>query len=1302
MICRVAAIASLCAAAGGMTAAQTENEAQARTREAYPSQRDLSDPAQRTLYAVGYAHLDTQWRWDFPITIDRYIRDTLEQNFARFEAFPDYTFSFTGSLRYEMIEEYYPEHWDTLKKYVDDGRWFVSGSSVDEGDVNVPSAESIIRQVLYGNKYFRDKFGKESVDFMLPDCFGFPASMPTIWAHCGLLGFSTQKLTWGSAVGIPFPVGVWEGPDGSGVIAALDPGAYVGAVEGRVDLNEAWAERVRDNGEMFGVYADYHYYGVGDQGGAPREKDVRNYTESIDNPDSLFHLSLAASDEMYKDITPDQVARLPRYKGDMLLTEHSAGTLTSQSYMKRWNRKGEQLADAAERAAVAAHLLGGLEYPRHTLERAWVRLLANQMHDILPGTSIPIAYNWSWNDEVIALNQFAKVLTESVGAWATGLDTDVEGTPLVVYNPLARERTGLIEATVPGAGAPFVRVFDPDGNEVPSQLIERGGDSLRVLFRATAPSVGLAVYEVRPANTPYESSSGGAGASREGLRGAAIDVSINGDGDIEQVRVDGRGLLAAPHRLVLTHESPKHYPAWNMDWDDRQREPVGTVGGPARVTVLERGPLRASVRVSREAFGSSFDQVISVTDGAGEDDGFVRIDSLIDWQTSGVALKAAFPLAASNPNALYNWGVGTIERGNNNPKKYEVPSHEWFSLTDSSGDFGATILEDSKFGSDKPSDNEVRLTLLYSPEVSSSYQDQHSQDWGLHEMSYAISASTDPVRSDEQGRHFNQPMRVFVAPRHAGPLGRRSSLVSLSGDAPVALRALKLAEESDRIIARVHELAGEQPQRFGMSVLGGVRSAARVDGQERVLGTAPVSDRQLRGEVIPFGISTYALETSARTRPLNPVPAQPVERLPFDVDVMSFDSDRTDGAIDRAGRTLPAEMLPESIVSGGVVFRTGPAGDGEVNAVECRGQTIELPAGTRAVHLLVAADSQDDVRARFRTGLDVHERTVQPWTGFVGQWDDRVWASPPPEIFFSWDGRVADIVPGYIRRDPIAWFATHRHHPENGNESYRFSYLFHEIIEAENGCSSVTLPNDPRVKVFALSVSDQAPGSLSPAAPLYDHFDEDRHVEFRYQYPPEPDPVYAGLEPGSRVLAERADAVEGLALARPSDADSAQGLRFTAQDHAGDLPPHPGSGMEDGGWLPRLNDGEPAMNNDDTRRCVWFDQEGRFSVDLGAPREIFRIDTFSWHVSNRAPQHFSVWGAPTREQPGALFDQGGHGDWELIGVVDTRELGDGGVHASSVLPEGTPSLGRYRHLLWVAENMGQGTFFFEIDVHEAE
>ncbi|MGB8914980.1 MAG: hypothetical protein WCC85_22075, partial [Candidatus Sulfotelmatobacter sp.] len=215
---------------------------------------------QPTLYVVGYAHLDTEWRWEYPQVIDEYLRKTMEENFKLFDKYPHYIFNFSGANRYRFMKEYFPADFARLKKYVEEGRWFPAGSSMEEGDVNTPSAETIIRQVLYGNNWFRKELGRASAEYMLPDCFGFPASLPTILAHTGVKGFSTQKLVWGSSApgggpeslektpeGTPFNVGVWVGPDGETVLAGLNPGDYSGGIY--TDLSEP-LRRLPANNEL--------------------------------------------------------------------------------------------------------------------------------------------------------------------------------------------------------------------------------------------------------------------------------------------------------------------------------------------------------------------------------------------------------------------------------------------------------------------------------------------------------------------------------------------------------------------------------------------------------------------------------------------------------------------------------------------------------------------------------------------------------------------------------------------------------------------------------------------------------------------------------------------------------------------------------------------------------------------------------------------------------------------------------------------------------------------------------------------
>src|SRR5580698_1923002 len=278
-----------------------------------------------TLYVMSYAHLDTQWRWEMPQTISEYLLKTMRVNFDYIDQYPHYVFNWTGSNRYRLMKEYFPDDYARMTKYVAAGRWFPAGSSVEEGDVNLPSAEGIFRQVLYGNEYFRRDFGKASAEYMLPDCFGFPASLPSILAHSGVKGFSTQKLNaqWQPAPkiggpespeqtpeGIPFNVGMWVGPDGRGVIAALNPGGYgsnvytdiskeptepaatagpqltseerarltpqqAAATARQRSLEQDWVKRIDLNGKVTGVFADYHYVGTGDIGGATQESTVK-------------------------------------------------------------------------------------------------------------------------------------------------------------------------------------------------------------------------------------------------------------------------------------------------------------------------------------------------------------------------------------------------------------------------------------------------------------------------------------------------------------------------------------------------------------------------------------------------------------------------------------------------------------------------------------------------------------------------------------------------------------------------------------------------------------------------------------------------------------------------------------------------------------------------------------------------------------------------------------------------------------------------------------------------------------------
>jgi alpha-mannosidase len=1080
----------------------------------FPQQSDLSKD--KVLYTVGYAHLDTQWRWDYQTTINEYIWNTMAFNFKLFEKYPDYVFNFSGANRYRMMKEYYPEEFERVKKYVAAGRWFPSGASMEENDVLAPSHESIIRQVLLGSNYFRLELGVTSQEFMIPDCFGFPASLPSILAHCGIQGFSTQKLTWGSAVGIPFNVGTWIGPDGQSVTAALNPGSYGSRVSEDLSANAAWKKRIEDLGAKAGAFTDYMYYGTGDVGGSPTDDSV-NWIEKSLKSNRDFKVVSAKSDQMFKDLTPAQKAKLPTFKGELLLTNHSAGSITSQAAMKRWNRKNELAAARAESAAVVGEWLGGMSYPRERMNEAWRLVLGGQFHDIIPGTSIPRAYEFSWNDELVAANQFNAVFADAAGAAVRAMDTQVKGIPFVVANPLAIEREDAVEAQVAFDAAPkAVRVFDRDGKEVPSQVTRTDGPKLTVLFLAKVPSLGYAVFDIRPAETPCALSTG-LKATASSLENGKYLVKLDAAGDVVSVfdKIAGRELLSAPARLEFHYERPAQWPAWNMDWEDRVKPASGFVGGPAKITIVENGPARIALAVERESRHSKFVQVVRLSAAGSRDR--VEFAATIDWATKESSLKASFPLTVANPKATYNWGVGTVERGNNEPVKFEVPSHQWFDLTDKDGRYGVAVLEDCKYGSDKPADNILRLTLLYTPGVRGSYREQAYQDLGRHEILYALYGHQGDWRAADvnlQGDRLNQPLVVFRAASHIGSAGKALSFLAVNNK-DVVVSAVKKAETGDDVIVRVVEAKGKAAKGVELAFAAPVAAAREVNGQEQDLGPAAVKDGKLVFDITPYRLKTFALKLKPPVSPLARAVSTPVE-LPYNVDVISANKRKSDGDFDGTGKSFPAELLPDTITSDGIVFKIGPKADGALNAVACAGQTVKLPAGAFNRLYLLAAAQEGVVRGAdpaavpsgsrgvFKTGGASAEIAVEAWAGFYGQWDKRLWDGDSASTSFDRGINYAGLAPAFVRKDTIAWFTTHRHLRTGANDPYIYAYIYKYRIDLPAGAKEITFPSNERIKVFALTAAVNENDAASPAQPLSDTLVRDRSEFGRFAAIPKP------------------------------------------------------------------------------------------------------------------------------------------------------------------------------------------------------
>lgn len=1033
-----------------------------------PASGDKSK-AKPKAYLVADAHLDTQWNWDIQTTISEYVWNTINQNLALLERYPNYVFNFEGGVKYAWMKEYYPREYELLKKYVKDGRWHICGTSWDATDALVPSVESALRNIMLGQTLYRQEFGVESTDIFLPDCFGFGWTLPTIANHCGLIGFSSQKLGWrhnnmhGNSR-YPFTVGLWQGVDGSKIM--MTHGYGYGHRWDYEDLTGS--QLLKEHLQESPVNVVYNYYGTGDIGGSPSLTSVDAVERAVGNHNGDIEIISATSDQLYKDYLPySSHPELPVYNGELLMDVHGTGCYTSQAAMKYYNRQNEQLGDAAERISVMAELLGAAEYPSQKLTDAWKRFIFHQFHDDLTGTSIPRAYEFSWNDELLSLKDFSSTITDGLSAVAARLDTRAKGTPVVLYNPLGFAVDDLVEVSIPAAARPAkATVVNDRGETVQAQVTGYADGKAILLIAATdVPANGVAVYDVRlsgKAKAPAE-------APATSIENSRYRLTLDANGDIASLfdKEAGREMVKpgkAIRLAMITDNESFAWPAWEVT-KKTVDTPSEAITENVETALVADGPLRKTLRVNRRHGDSQFTQYISLSEGPLAD----RVDfyNEIDWRSLNSLLKAEFPLSVSNPEATYDLGIGAVRRGNNTPSAYEVYAQHWADLSDTSDKYGATVMNDCKYGWDKPDDNTLRLTLLHTPKTKDGYKYQDHQDLGRHTFTYSIAAhngALDRAATDANADRLNQRVKAFTVTPHKGDLGRNFSLASVDNKA-LAIKALKKAETSDEYVVRVYDTAGKGTQSGRISFAMPIESAVEADGTEKTLADATFHGNDLNVEVPANSIRTYKvrLQKEASVQPI------PSLQLPLDYNkrCMSWNEFRSEADF-LNGLSYAAELIPEHLNVGPVPFALTPKA--LYDGMECHGDTLRLPAGHtfNRLYLLAAAASEagTSVDAKVRAGKHTADITVPSYTGFIGQWGH--------------EGHTK----GYLEPTTVAYAGTHSHSAE-GDLPYEFTYLFSIPVDIPAKATEIILPDDPKVVLFAATAVREELPRAEAAAPLF-------------------------------------------------------------------------------------------------------------------------------------------------------------------------------------------------------------------------
>lgn len=1043
---RLIAGAVMLAVAGGHLSAQT------------------AAPQKAKAYMVADAHLDTQWNWDIQTTIKEYVWNTLNQNLFLLNQYPDYIFNFEGGVKYAWMKEYYPREYELMKAFVKAGRWHVSGASWDATDTLVPSIESFIRNIMLGQEFYRKELGVESTDIFLPDCFGFGWTLPTVAAHCGLIGFSSQKLDWRNNPFYgkskhPFTVGLWKGVDGASVMLAH--GYDYGRRWDNEDLSES--KYLMELSRCTSLNTVYRYYGTGDVGGSPTIASVASVEKGIKGDGPLKIIS-ATSDQLFKDYQPyGSHPELPVFDGELLMDVHGTGCYTSQAAMKLYNRQNELLGDAAERASVAAALLGTAEYPGKSLTESWQRFIFHQFHDDLTGTSIPRAYEFSWNDELLSLKQFSGILTHAVGSVAGKLDTRVKGIPVVLYNASGFKAADVVTMEVKAPRFPKgVAVYNEQGKQVASQLVSYTDGKVRLLVEATVPANGYAVYDVRLSGEGRKVSA----VEATSIENSLYKLTLNENGDITSLldKKNNKELVKAGKaiRLALFTENESfEWPAWEILKKTVDATPI-SITEDVKMTLCENGALRKTLCVEKRHGDSFFRQYIHLYEGILAH----RIDftNEVDWQSANALLKAEFPLNLNNEKATYDLGVGSVQRGNNILTAYEVYAQYWADLTDANGSYGVSIMNDSKYGWDKPDNNTLRLTLLHTPKTKSNYAYQDRQDFGRHTFTYSLVGHTgalDVVRTRENAELLNQRIKAFAVGKHRGELGKSYSL-AFSDNRNVLIKALKKAESSDEYVVRVYEAGGKQAQKASIVFADNLVAAVEADGTEKTIGKAAFSGNRLEVSVNPNGIKTYKVRFASNKK------VQTVARpLPLAYDKKCFSWNEFKAAADfEAGYSYAAELIPTEMNVNGVPFKLETRE--ELNGMACKGNVLKLPADCayNRLYILAAAASDKDVKGIFRTGKSVQEIIVPSYTGFIGQW-----------------GHTGH-TEGYLKDAEVAYVGTHRHSGE-GDQPYEFTYMFKFAIDLPEKATEVVLPDNKDIVIFAATLTNVAAASVCPVSELF-------------------------------------------------------------------------------------------------------------------------------------------------------------------------------------------------------------------------
>ena len=765
---------------------QSVSEARAFLKQALYT--DLAGDDDVIATCIGHTHIDVAWWWTVAQTREKVCR-SFATVLKLMEEYPDYKFMSSQPQLYYFLKERYPELYEQIKKRVAEGRWEPEGGMWVEADCNLTSGESLVRQFLYGKRFFKEEFGVDNRILWLPDVFGYSGALPQIMAKCGIDYFMTTKLAWNQFNKMPYDTFRWRGIDGTEILTHLITTLGVGQDE--KDFFTTYNGMLHPDA-ILGGWHRYQQkdinndilisYGYGDGGGGPTREMLETSSRMDKGIEGVPKVRQAFA-RTYFDELKERVEgnkRLPTWEGELYF-EYHRGTYTSMARNKRSNRKAELHMMDLELLGVLAD--PKVAYPDAELDGLWHGILINQFHDILPGSSIHEVYEVTKKEYEEMEAQISVLTDERVRALIC------EGEGVTVLNTTGFERDDVVELGDCDAEA----LLDENGSVYPVQQTRKGA----VAFVKDLPSKGYKTFgkvsageEKRPFCLSPDS---------HALETPFYQVVFDKNGCIGQIydKENDRNVLKpgeAGNLMRVYEDKPIYYDNWDVDiyytekfWD------VTDLRG---FSWVEMGPVRATLRLERQFSHSTITQEIHFY----ADLRRIDFETTVDWKEHQSLLKVHFPVDVHTDEATFEIQYGNVTRKTHrntswDKARFESCGQKWMDVSE--GHYGVSLLNDCKYGH-SVKDSCIGLTL-----IKSGTEPNPTTDQEMHFFTYSLYPHAETWKAAgtvPQAFFLNQPALVSKG----GKPGESFSLASLNVP-NVVLETVKKAEDGDGVILRMYE-----------------------------------------------------------------------------------------------------------------------------------------------------------------------------------------------------------------------------------------------------------------------------------------------------------------------------------------------------------------------------------------------------------------------------------------------------------------------------------------------------------------